>query len=135
MKIKNWHIITGLIVLSLIAIVSLGNEENTVPPPPKKEAPKQERRLECDNGLKLLAYNIITDNVKASLKAPRAATFPGLHEKVSHVTCLNNNTVNIISWVDAPNSFGATRRAAFTAVMRFTDRESYKVLEFQLLTD
>lgn len=53
------------------------------------------------------------DAVRAQLKAPSTAKFPGVLEKADAVTSYENGNKDWSGWVDSQNSFGALLRTEF----------------------
>jgi hypothetical protein len=70
--------------------------------------------------------------VKARLKAPATAKFPGYTTEREQIKYLGNNTYSATSWVDSQNSFGALLRKKFTCHFTYGD-DTYKEIDFTWL--
>lgn len=66
---------------------------------------------------KLLAYNLATDFVIASLQEPSTAEFPNTKERLKHVKHLGEKRYQIDSWVDSQDTYGAMRRRSFSCTI------------------
>lgn len=67
---------------------------------------------------KLLAYNLATDFVIASLQEPSTAEFPNTKERLKHVKQLGEKRYQIDSWVDSQDTYGAMRRRSFSCTIK-----------------
>lgn len=65
----------------------------------------------------LLAYNLAIECVKQQLKSPSTAEFAGTFEKQDHVTKTGPDKYQILSYVDAQNSFGAVTRSKWSCTI------------------
>lgn len=79
-----------------------------------------------------MAWAIAKSEVKKKLKSPSTAKFPfsynGQHIKKSY-----DNKYQVISYVDAENSLGATIRVNFIVEFEVSGAETYKVINVTLL--
>lgn len=69
-------------------------------------------------------YVAVKDAVSDRLKSPSTAEFCPLSEAT--FSC-SDNTWTVTGWVDAQNSFGATRRNDFTVVITFDGNNTYTI--------
>ncbi|KQQ99451.1 PEGA domain-containing protein [Deinococcus sp. Leaf326] len=63
------------------------------------------------------------DAVRAQLKAPSTAKFPGVLEKAAAVTTYENGNKDWSGWVDSQNSFGALLRTEFLCEYDFDNQQ------------
>jgi hypothetical protein len=83
-----------------------------------KEKAKQEKKMadkQAENHAMLMSYGYAVEAVKARLKNPKAAEFPGAMEKIKHIRYLGDKNYEINSWVESTNSFGAVLRTPWKA--------------------
>lgn len=64
------------------------------------------------------AYIMMQRFVKRHLISPGTAKFPGVLDRIDHVTALGNQTYRIISYVDSQNAFGAMLRTRFVGKIK-----------------
>jgi hypothetical protein len=80
-----------------------------------------------------LAYSMMEDFVKNNLKSPSTAEFPGIFEKKSHITVLEEQTYKINSYVDSQNSFGAVIRTHFVGMVKQTSPNDWQLISLEFL--
>lgn len=102
------------------------NEQEYVQEREQRKAEKaNEKKSKNERKEGLLAYNYAEDFVKAKLKSPSTAEFPGLFEKSKHISSLGNGEYLITSWVDSQNGLGAMLRSKFKCVVKVTEDKVY----------
>jgi hypothetical protein len=74
-----------------------------------------------------LAYIKVENYVKANLRAPATAVFPGVLDGYTGHIKRNGQIYYIDSWVDSQNGFGATLRNHFTAEIEKTGSNSWQL--------
>lgn len=72
------------------------------------------------------------DFVKARLKAPRTAKWPGLFATDEKVTHLGDGTYAILSYVDAENTFGAMVRTHYVCKVRYVGEGEWRLEELDM---
>lgn len=82
---------------------------------------------EPSNDEKAFAWTAATMEVKKKLKSPSTAKFPFSYNN-EHIKKSGSGKFQVISYVDAENSFGATIRTNFVVEIEKTGNESYKII-------
>ncbi|MCY1513860.1 hypothetical protein D9M68_483810 [compost metagenome] len=81
-----------------------------------------------------MAYIMMEDFVKARLKAPATAKFPGILDgRDKHVKALGEQRYFIFSYVDAQNSFGASIRTRFEGKIQQTAKGEWQLESLRLI--
>lgn len=82
-----------------------------------------------------MAYIMMADFVKARLRSPSTADFPGVFDgRGDHVKRVEGQTYMIVSWVDSQNAFGATIRTEFIGKITQYERGKWKLEELEFFT-
>lgn len=125
-KASAWSVVIVLVVVFYFA-ASWGRSE--APSPVAKKDWKKE-------DASIMAYIMMEDSVKAQLKAPASADFPGFSEgRDRHVQRLDGQRYRITSWVDAQNGFGAKIRSHFIGEIEQTDKDFWKLRSLEFARD
>lgn len=74
-----------------------------------------------NNADKFTAYSYAEECVENNIKSPNSAKYPGITEKINHITYIKENHFKITSWVDSKNSFGVMIRSNFVCEIVFKD--------------
>lgn len=86
-----------------------------------------DRLAECSNEKTALAYVMIQEDVRRSLRAPSTAEFPGRFG--AGTRNMGNCIYQVVGHFDAQNSFGAMIRGTFTGTTEyFPERGSWRTL-------
>ena len=80
----------------------------------------------------IAAEVMVEDFVKARLKAPGTAKFPGFWDGRRYVTNLGEQKYRIVSYVDAENAFGALIRNRFTGEIEQVEKDRWRLLSLEL---
>lgn len=85
----------------------------------------------CGTGNNIAAFVMIQDAVRSRLKSPSTASFPYYNNSV--VASGGDCSWEILSYVDAQNSFGATIRSAWVGKIRhYPDTGRWRVLSVNI---
>jgi len=87
-----------------------------------------------ENAIKYLpnsqdAYTMTKHFVSEKLKAPSTAKFAS--ENKSKISALGNETWQVVSYVDAQNSFGAMIRTHFTTKVKYIGKENWRLEDYK----
>lgn len=109
----------ALMLGAIFLITAMGN-----PTPDRNAGTRAPRKAKCDDGY--MAYAKAERAVKAALKAPSTAKFPGYSSV--QISVLPNCQYIVMGYVDAQNSFGAMIRSSFAVKLQEFDNDRWDVL-------
>lgn len=102
-------------------------DPNFTPAPTTEPAPTEVPAVEDNSSM---AYTLSKQIVTSALKAPSTADFPWLDFKVTRV---DDYTYNVVSYVDAENSFGAKIRSNWYVQLRYKGGDKYDINNWDIL--
>lgn len=112
----------AIIIVVLIAFLSYNRRDKSN----SRTGPSRDYQKER------LAYIYVKEEVKRNLKSPSTANFPGIIESKNHIVERNNGIIEINSWVDSQNSFGAIVRMNYKSTLKCTN-EYCQILTFNFI--
>lgn len=124
---ENWKLwvtilaIVGLIAISVIAVYE--NKTENVSSNTCTEYTMIGKKINLTNKMKKEMYEKIKKDITDSLKTPSTATFPKM--KDWNIDVNYNNVIEVKSYVDSQNSYGAMLRADFKQQYIITNKNEY----------
>jgi len=119
------YLFGGVLMLFLAIAVSKGCESLKPTDEERAQAAAEDARID-NKGLH--AATIIQRYVKKNLKAPRTAKFPWFEE----ASYLGDGRYQLISYVDAQNTFGALIRTRYYCIVKY-DGSDWSIEKFAFL--
>lgn len=120
--LKKWRVhISIVFCIILIILISIGCIINFKGKNSNEELLGKEIKL--TNTIKKDLYNIVKEDIKKSLKTPSKATFQALKNWTIRLN--RDNIIEISSYVDSQNSYGAMLRAHFVQKYIPISKDSY----------
>lgn len=123
--LKNWKLWAVMIVVVLVTmtvIFVIGNRKEV----DSSVSIKYEcigEKIKLTKKMKEELYEKVKEGIKSELKAPSTAVFQNLREWEIEVN--SNNVIEISSYVDSQNSYGAMLRANFEQKYILLNKDSY----------
>ena len=110
-KLKSWKLWVGIIVVILIVlgIVFINNSGQSINTSTKCN--KIGKEIKLSNNIRKELYETVKKDITNNLKTPSTAIFPKMKEWNIRVD--SNNVIEVNSYVDSQNSFGAMLRTNF----------------------
>ena len=75
-----------------------------------------------DETSKIVVYDLLAERIAPALNDPQSVEFPGLPEKLGHVTYLGDSTYTIVSYLRANNRFGGKVKQDFSALVYYSGK-------------
>ena len=125
--LENWKFwiavlaIVGLISISVIAVYE--NQTENVSSNTSSEYTMIGKKINLTNKMKKEMYEKVKKDITDSLKTPSTATFPKM--KDWNIDVNYNNVIEVKSYVDSQNSYGAMLRADFEQKYIITNKNEY----------
>ena len=122
-KLKSWKLWVGIIVVILIVlgIVFINNSGQSINTSTKCN--KIGKEIKLSNNIRKELYEKVKKDITDSLKTPSTAVFPKMKEWNIRVN--SNNVIEVKSYVDSQNSFGAMLRADFEQKYIILNKDDY----------
>lgn len=125
--LNNWKLwvavlaIVGLISISIIAVYE--NKTENVNSNTSTEYAMIGKKINLTNKIKKEMYEKVKKDITDSLKTPSTAIFPKINDW--HIDVNYNNVIEVKSYVDSQNSYGAMLRADFEQKYIITNKNEY----------
>lgn len=113
--------IVGLISISIIAVYE--NKTENVSSNTSTEYAMIGKKINLTNKIKKEMYEKVKKDITDSLKTPSTAIFPKMNDW--HIDVNYNNVIEVKSYVDSQNSYGAMLRADFEQKYIITNKNEY----------
>jgi hypothetical protein len=118
-----------LMIVGLVCIGSFFQQPKTAEQLAQEQAAREEEFCNSDN---VGAFVMARDAVKKILKSPSTAEFPS-GTLDSTIRNTGDCTYEVVSYVDAQNSFGAKLRTKYLAVVRYDGNYQWTTKKVQFL--
>lgn len=123
--LKNWKLWMGIfiIILILLVIVCILNKSKEVNSEAVNKYNFVGKEIKLTKNMKQELYEKVRNDIMDGLKTPSTAIFPELKEW--NININSNNVIEVESYVDSQNSFGAMLRAEFEQKYILFDKDNY----------
>lgn len=122
---------TTVVIASILAVIALPPFCNALVNPDSGSGPASLAADRSDED-SMMAYIMMEDFVRASLKSPSTAKFPGVFDgRADHVKRTEHNRYLIVSYVDSQNGFGAMLRTNFTGEIEKTSSGQWRLVRLE----
>ena len=125
--LNNWKLwVAVLAIVGLIAISVIAVYENKIENVSSNTSTKYAmigKKINLTNKIKKEMYEKVKKDITDSLKTPSTAIFPKMNDW--HIEVNYNNVIEVKSYVDSQNSYGAMLRANFEQQYIITNKNEY----------
>lgn len=125
--LENWKLWFGILIiilmLSTILIIAIKNKIQQVNYTENSNYSMIGKEIKMTNSLKKQIYEKVKEDITDSLKSPVTATFPEM--KDWNIRVNSNNVIEVSSYVDSQNSYGAMLRADFKQKYVLFNQDEY----------
>lgn len=124
--VKNWKLWIGVIIGIVVIvgiIIGIENSSKEVNSNVETQYNSLGKEIRLTNKLKKDMYNKVKQDIIGNLKTPSTAIFPDM--KDWNIDVNSDNVIEVKSYVDSQNSYGAMLRANFKQKYIYFDKDEY----------